>query len=242
MTREIMAQAPMLSIKKLAAKYGPSQALFDVNLEVAQGEVVGLIGRNGMGRTTVIKCLFGLLRPCAGSIHFEGADLAGLQPYHIGRMGVSLVPEGRQIFPALTVEENLLATASKRVHQNQWTLGKIYDLFPRLQERRSNMGDQLSGGEQQMLAIGRALMTNPRLLVLDEATEGLAPVVRAEIWKVLKRLKEQGLSMIVVDKNTTALLRLSDRNVILDKGVSVWHGSSPELAAQPQLINQYVGV
>jgi len=152
------------------------------------------------------------------------------------------VPEGRQIFPTLSVEENLVATASRSGGQGQWTLEKIYELFPRLQERRSNMGNQLSGGEQQMLAIGRALMTNPRLLVLDEATEGLAPVVRAEIWKVLKQLKEQGLSMIVVDKNTKALLRLSDRNVILDKGVTVWRGSSPELAAQPELIARYVGV
>ncbi|TFL14161.1 ABC transporter ATP-binding protein [Pusillimonas caeni] len=232
----------MLSIQNLAAKYGPSQALFDVQLDVDEGEVVGLIGRNGMGRTTVIKCLFGLLRPCGGSIRFKGADLAGLPPYRIGRMGVSLVPEGRQIFPTLSVEENLVATASRPASGGQWTLGKIYGLFPRLQERRSNMGNQLSGGEQQMLAIGRALMTNPRLLVLDEATEGLAPVVRAEIWKVLKQLKEQGLSMIVVDKNTKALMRLSDRNVILDKGVTVWRGSSPELAAQPELITRYVGV
>jgi len=233
----------MLSIQNLAAKYGPSQALFDVQLDVDEGEVVGLIGRNGMGRTTVIKCLFGLLRPCGGSIRFKGADLAGgLPPYRIGRMGVSLVPEGRQIFPTLSVEENLVATASRSASGGQWTLDKIYGLFPRLQERRSNMGNQLSGGEQQMLAIGRALMTNPRLLVLDEATEGLAPVVRAEIWKVLKQLKEQGLSMIVVDKNTKALMRLSDRNVILDKGVTVWRGSSPELAAQPELITRYVGV
>ncbi|MDX3895650.1 ABC transporter ATP-binding protein [Pusillimonas sp.] len=232
----------MLSIQNLAAKYGPSQALFDVQLDVDEGEVVGLIGRNGMGRTTVIKCLFGLLRPCGGSIRFKGADLAGLPPYRIGRMGVSLVPEGRQIFPTLSVEENLVATASRSASGGQWTLDKIYGLFPRLQERRSNMGNQLSGGEQQMLAIGRALMTNPRLLVLDEATEGLAPVVRAEIWKVLKQLKEQGLSMIVVDKNTKALMRLSDRNVILDKGVTVWRGSSPELAAQPGLITRYVGV
>ncbi len=232
----------MLSIQNLAAKYGPSQALFDVDLDLNQGEVIGLIGRNGMGRTTAIKCLFGLLNPCGGSIRFEGTELAGLQPYRIGRMGISLVPEGRQIFPTLSVEENLIATASGSGGKQQWTLEKIYDVFPRLEERRTNMGNQLSGGEQQMLAIGRALMTNPRLLVLDEATEGLAPVVRAEIWKVLQRLKEQGLSMIVVDKNTKALLRLSDRNVILDKGVTVWRGSSPELAAQPELIARYVGV
>src|SRR5690606_32049966 len=175
------AGATMLSIQNLAAKYGPSQALFDVHLDVEPGEVVGLIGRNGMGRSTVIKCLFGLLPVYGGSIRFEGADLSGLPPYRIGRKGLSLVPEGRQIFPTLTVEENLVATSSKSAGNGQWTLQKVYELFPRLHERRANMGNQLSGGEQQMLAIGRALMTNPRLLVLDEATEGLAPVVRAEI-------------------------------------------------------------
>ncbi|VCU71176.1 High-affinity branched-chain amino acid transport ATP-binding protein LivF [Pigmentiphaga humi] len=231
----------MLSIQGLAAKYGSCQALFDVDLEVKRGEVIGLIGRNGMGRTTVINCLFGLLKPAAGTISFDGQQLNGLAPHRVGRLGLSLVPEGRQIFPTLTVEENLLATA-KRTDASSWTLDKIYELFPRLKERRSNLGTQLSGGEQQMLAIGRALMTNPRLLVLDEATEGLAPIVRAEIWSVLARLKEEGLTMIVVDKNTKALLRLSDRNFILDKGVTVWKGSSPELAARPELIAQYVGV
>ncbi|MCK9507201.1 MAG: ABC transporter ATP-binding protein [Pigmentiphaga sp.] len=232
----------MLSIQGLAAKYGSSQALFDINLDVKQGEVIGLIGRNGMGRTTVINCLFGLLTPFAGEIRFEGKPIHGQAPYRIGRLGLSLVPEGRQVFPTLTVEENLLATAKTRGLENPWTLERVYQFFPRLKERRENLGTQLSGGEQQMLAIGRALMTNPRLLVLDEATEGLAPIVRAEIWSVLAELKQAGLTMIVVDKNTKALLRLADRHFILEKGVTAWTGSSEELAAQPELIAKYVGV
>jgi branched-chain amino acid transport system ATP-binding protein len=209
---------------------------------VGQGEVVGLIGRNGMGRSTVIKCLFGLLPASQGSIRYGERSLRGLAPYRIGRLGLSLVPEGRQIFPTLTVEENLIATAIHHGGGRGWTLERVYELFPRLHERRANLGTQLSGGEQQMLALGRALMTNPSLLVLDEATEGLAPVVRAEIWRVLAQLKAEGLSMIVVDKNTTALLRLSDRNVILDKGVTVWRGSSAELSQRPDLVAAYVGV
>src|SRR5690554_950029 len=230
----------MLSIQNLAAKYGPSQALFDVSLDVSQGEVIGLIGRNGMGRTTVIKCLFGLLQPCAGSIHFDGADLAGLQPYRIGRMGVSLVPEGRQIFPTLTVEENLLATASKSGGSNPWSLHTIYQLFPRLQERRSNMGNQLSGGEQQMLAIGRALMTNPRLLVLDEATEGLAPVIRQDIWAAIRSLKRAGQSILIVDKSLGELLPVADRCTILENGRSVWTDAAAELSAPVQ--DRYLGI
>lgn len=232
----------MLNIRGLTAGYGHCQALFGVDLEVREGQVLGLIGRNGMGRSTVIKCLFGLLPVQAGSIHYRDQALRGMAPYRIGRLGLSLVPEGRQIFPTLTVEENLVATAVARGGARAWTLERVYALFPRLRERRANLGTQLSGGEQQMLALGRALMTNPSLLVLDEATEGLAPVVRAEIWRVLAQLKADGLSMIVVDKNTTALLRLSDRNVILDKGVSVWDGSSAELAARPDLVATYVGV
>ncbi len=232
----------MLSISGLTAAYGHCQALFGVDLDVGQGEVVGLIGRNGMGRSTVIKCLFGLLPASQGSIRYGERSLRGLAPYRIGRLGLSLVPEGRQIFPTLTVEENLIATAIGRGGSRGWTLERVYELFPRLRERRANLGTQLSGGEQQMLALGRALMTNPTLLVLDEATEGLAPVVRAEIWRVLAQLKAEGLSMIVVDKNTTALLRLSDRNVILDKGVTVWRGSSAELSERPDLVAAYVGV
>ncbi|MBD9385524.1 ABC transporter ATP-binding protein [Achromobacter sp. ACM02] len=232
----------MLSISGLTAAYGHCQTLFGVDLDVGQGEVVGLIGRNGMGRSTVIKCLFGLLPARQGSIRYGERSLRGLAPYRIGRLGLSLVPEGRQIFPTLTVEENLVATAIHRGGGRGWTLERVYELFPRLHERRANLGTQLSGGEQQMLALGRALMTNPSLLVLDEATEGLAPVVRAEIWRVLAQLKAEGLSMIVVDKNTTALLRLSDRNVILDKGVTVWRGSSAELSQRPDLVAAYVGV
>jgi len=233
----------MLNIEGLQAGYGHCQVLFGVDLQLGQGQVLGLIGRNGMGRSTVIKCLFGLLPIRQGRIEYHQRSLQGLAPYRIGRMGLSLVPEGRQIFPTLSVEENLIATArASKSSASVWTLARVYDLFPRLQERRSNLGTQLSGGEQQMLALGRALMTNPSLLVMDEATEGLAPVVRAEIWRVLAQLKAEGLSMIVVDKNTTALLRLSDHNVILDKGVSVWHGSSKELSEQNELVAAYVGV
>ena len=231
----------MLSISGLKASYGPCQALFGVDLAVEQGQVIGLIGRNGMGRSTTIKCLFGLLCPTAGDIRFEGRSLNGMASHRVGRLGLSLVPEGRQIFPTLTVEENLRATARGGA-DGGWTLDRVYGFFPRLRERRSNMGNQLSGGEQQMLAIGRALMTNPRLLVLDEATEGLAPIVRAEIWRVLQELKRAGLAMIVVDKNTKALLRLSDYNTILDKGATAWQGTSAELAARPDLIERYVGV
>jgi len=232
----------VLSVQGLQTGYGHCQVLFGVDLHLAEGEVLGLIGRNGMGRSTVIKCLFGLLPIQQGSITWYQNSLNGLAPYRIGRMGLSLVPEGRQIFPTLTVEENLIATASHTRSAGAWNLARVYELFPRLKERRRNLGTQLSGGEQQMLALGRALMTNPKLLVMDEATEGLAPVVRAEIWRVLAQLKAQGLSMVVVDKNTTALLRLSDHNVILEKGVSVWHGSSKDLAAQPELVATYVGV
>jgi len=232
----------MLSIRGLTAGYGRCQALFGVDLEIAEGQVLGLIGRNGMGRSTVIKCLFGLLPVQEGTIQYGSHSLRGMAPYRIGRLGLSLVPEGRQIFPTLTVEENLVATAVRREGAQAWTLGRVYSLFPRLRERRANLGTQLSGGEQQMLALSRALMTNPSLLVLDEATEGLAPLVRAEIWRVLAQLKAEGLSMIVVDKNTTALLRLSDRNVILDKGTTVWDGSSAELSARPDLVAAYVGV
>jgi len=241
----------MLTMEGVQAGYGHCQVLFGVDFSVGQGQVLGLIGRNGMGRSTTIKCLFGLLPLTQGRITWRTQSLDGLAPYRIGRMGLSLVPEGRQIFPNLTVEENLIATATghKRSQRHRadgnlgaWTLRRAYDLFPRLEERRGNPGSQLSGGEQQMLALGRALMTNPSLLVMDEATEGLAPVVRAEIWRVLAQLKAEGLSMIVVDKNTNALLRLSDHNVILDKGISVWHGSSQELAQRPDLVEAYVGV
>ena len=232
----------MLSVDGIRAGYGSSEVLFGLSFEARQGEVVSLIGRNGMGKTTTVRTLMGMLPARAGRVAIQGRDLANQAPHTVARLGVGLVPEGRRVFGSLTVEENLVATRRAGRGASGWDLPRIYQLFPRLGERRRQSSRTLSGGEQQMLAIGRALMTNPRLLVLDEATEGLAPIVRAEIWSVLAQLKQEGLTMIVVDKNTKALLRLSDRNFILDKGVTVWRGTSPELSARPELIAQYVGV
>lgn len=233
----------MLELRALAAAYGASQVLFDVSLSVAAGEVVTLLGRNGMGKTTTIRAIMGLLpsqggRVTAGGIGFDGTALVGLPSHRIARQGLGLVPEGRQIFPTLSVEENLIATA----RPGRWDLDAAYALFPRLRERRTNMGRNLSGGEQQMLAIGRALMTNPRLLLLDEATEGLAPLIRAEIWAVLARLKSEGQSILLIDKNLAAVLKLADRHVIIERGRSVWSGASAALAAAPELREQYLHV
>jgi branched-chain amino acid transport system ATP-binding protein len=238
---------PLLSVQGLQAAYGHAQALFDISFEVRPGEVVTLLGRNGMGRSTTVKCLFGLLPVKAGAITFCGDRIDNLPSHRVARRGLALVPEGRRIFPNLSVEENLVATARGRTNgqardRKAWTLERVYALFPRLQERRSNLGSQLSGGEQQMLAIGRALMTNPELLVLDEATEGLAPIVRIEIWKSLAALKSEGLALVVVDKNVAALLPLADRHYVLEKGVVVWHDTSSALQAQPDIIHQYLGV
>ena len=235
---------PLLNITGLKAGYGAAQVLFGVDLAVAEGEVITLLGRNGMGRSTTIKCLFGLLEPKAGEIVFSGARTERLPSYQIAKLGLGLVPEGRQIFPNLTVEENLVATARGNAANGlaHWSLERVYSLFPRLQERRSNMGSQLSGGEQQMLAIGRALMTNPRLVVLDEATEGLAPLIRTEIWRALGELKAEGLSLIVIDKNLGPLLELADRHFVLEKGVVVWSGTSGELRANPRIVHEYLGV
>ena len=235
----------LLKIEGLQASYGHAQALFGVSMSVDAGQVVTLLGRNGMGRSTTIKCLFGLLGAKAGSIAFGGQPLARMASHQIARLGLGLVPEGRQIFHNLTVEENLVATARAPRAGNQlapWTLARVYRFFPRLQERRANLGWQLSGGEQQMLAIGRALMTNPRLLVLDEATEGLAPIIRTEIWHALAALKQEGLSQIVIDKNVGALLKLADRHYVLERGTVVWHGDSRQLRAEPEIIHQYLGV
>ncbi len=226
----------MLRVADLAAGYGQSQVLFAVSLDVGPGEVVTLLGRNGMGKTTTVRAIMGLLRPWSGRVAFDGAPLAGLPPHRIARHGIGLVPEGRQIFPTLTVEENLVATA----RPGPWTLARVQALFPRLAERRRSPGARLSGGEQQMLAIGRALMTNPRLLILDEATEGLAPLVRAEIWAVLARLKAQGQAILLIDKNLAAVLRLADRHVVLEKGRVVWTGSSAALAAAPEVRDTYL--
>jgi branched-chain amino acid transport system ATP-binding protein len=235
--------AELLQVDAIETAYGSSQVLFGVSLAVAAGEVVTLIGRNGMGKTTTVKTIMGMLAPRAGQVRMDGVDLHGLPSWRVARAGLGLVPEGRQIFPNLTVRENLVATAGNRHRADlPWTLSSVYQMFPRLQERERNLGSNLSGGEQQMLAIGRALMTNPRLLILDEATEGLAPLVRQEIWNCLQRLRSAGLAMIVIDKNIGPLLRLADRHVILEKGRVVWQGDSEQLRAQPALLQQYVGV
>lgn len=233
-----------LSVQGLQASYGHAQALFDISFDVGAGEVVTLLGRNGMGRSTTVKCLFGMLPVKAGNVWVGGVRTDGMPSHRIARRGLALVPEGRQVFPNLTVEENLIATArdDKKQTGRRWDLSRVYAFFPRLQERRGNLGSQLSGGEQQMLAIGRALMTNPRLLVLDEATEGLAPLIRNEIWSSLADLKQDGLSQIVIDKNVKSLLHLADRHVVIEKGRVVWQGSSAELRLQPEIVHQYLGV
>ncbi|HEV3396880.1 MAG TPA: ABC transporter ATP-binding protein [Xanthobacteraceae bacterium] len=232
----------MLSVARLQAGYGPAQVLFDVSFAVAAGEVVTLIGRNGMGKTTTILAVMGLLPPTGGTVTFEDGALTGLPPYRIAQAGLGLVPEGRQVFPTLTVEENLVATAAARFGPPRWTLARVYEFFPKLAERRRHYGHQLSGGEQQMLAIGRGLMTNPKLLILDEATEGLAPLIRAEIWGCLARLKAEGQAILLVDKHLDALLRLADRHVVIEKGHVVWTGSSAELASDPTVRERYLQV
>ena len=232
----------MLRVEALEAGYGEAQVLFGVDFAVAAGEVVGLLGRNGMGKTTTIRALFGLLPVSAGRITFEGRDLTNAPPYAIAQQGLGLVPEGRQVFPTLTVEENLVATAAQRFGAPKWTLATVYAMFPRLAERRRNFGNQLSGGEQQMLAIGRALMTNPKLLVLDEATEGLAPLIRAEIWACLARLRAEGEAIIVIDKSVGTLLRLADHHTLLEKGRVVWRGTSEDLRTDPDITDRYLHV
>jgi branched-chain amino acid transport system ATP-binding protein len=232
----------MLTVEKLAAAYGPAQVLFDVGFSVGAGEVVTLIGRNGMGKTTTIHALMGLLPALGGAATFEGKNLVGLPSYRIAQAGLGLVPEGRQVFPTLSVEENLIATSAARFGPARWTLDSVFAFFPSLSARRSNMGNQLSGGEQQMLAIGRALMTNPKLLILDEATEGLAPLIRGEIWACLAKLKQEGQAILVVDKHLDALTKLADRHVVIEKGHVVWTGSSSELKADPTVRQRYLQV
>ena len=233
----------MLVVEGLQAAYGRSQVLFDIGLSIAAGEVVTLLGRNGMGKTTTIRAIMGLNPPLAGSVRFDGQEIAGRPPERIARLGIGLVPEGRRVFPTLTVRENLVATAASGAHRaDPWDLGRIFGMFPRLAERRKQRAGTLSGGEQQMLAIGRALMTNPRLLILDEATEGLAPLVRAEIWRCLALLKDEGEAILVVDKNLAALKRLADRHVIIEKGRTVWSGDTAGLEAAPELVRRSLGV
>ena len=233
----------LLQIENLQAAYGRSQVLFGVDLEVYPGTVVSLLGRNGMGKTTTIRSLLGITQASSGRVRFSGQEVQQWPAYRISRLGIGLVPEGRQIFPLLTVRENLLATAANRHNLNSaWDLQKVYDLFPILQNRRDQLGKSLSGGEQQMLAIGRALMTNPKLLILDEATEGLAPLIRDEIWRVLESLKEQGQSILLIDKNLEQLMRLVDQHFLMERGRIVWEGTSKELRQNPELIRRYLGV
>ena len=233
----------MLEVHSIKTYYGASQALFGMSFSVRQGEFVTLIGRNGMGKTTTIKSIMGLLSPREGNVIFAGHSLQRMPSYRIAQLGIGLVPEGRQVFPNLSVRENLVATANNRSQSREpWNLDRIYALFPRLKERERNLGANLSGGEQQMLAIGRALMTNPRLLILDEATEGLAPLIRQEIWDCLARLKAAGQTIIAIDKNIGSLLKLADTHHVVEKGRVVWGGSSESLRAQPELLHQYVGV
>ncbi|HJP07467.1 MAG: ABC transporter ATP-binding protein [Acidiferrobacteraceae bacterium] len=233
----------MLEVKGLQAFYGASQALFGVDLEVASGQVVTLMGRNGMGKTTTVNCIMGLLPPSAGSVRVNGQDMDGLPSFRVAQAGVGLVPEGRQVFPNLTVTENLLVTAANRQGVAQpWQIDRVLQMFPALAERRHSLGSLLSGGEQQMLAIGRALMINPALLILDEATEGLAPLVRREIWSCLVRLKSAGLSILVIDKNVTDLARIADRHFIIEKGRTVWVGDSNELLSGDTLKRRYLGI
>jgi branched-chain amino acid transport system ATP-binding protein len=233
----------MLRVRGLETFYGVSQVLFGLALDVAGGEVVTLLGRNGMGKTTTINSIMGIVRPRNGTIRFEGHEVTRLPSFRIAKLGLGLVPEGRQVFPNLTVLENLVATAANRHGASEpWTTEGIFEMFPELAARRSSMGNLLSGGEQQMLAIGRALMTNPRLLLLDEATEGLAPLIRQKIWAALARIRTSGVSILVVDKNVADLIRLADRHVIIEKGRVVWQGTSPELAALEDVQHRYLGV
>jgi branched-chain amino acid transport system ATP-binding protein len=233
----------MLKVEGLETAYGLSQVLFGVSLEIGAGEVVTLLGRNGMGKTTTVLSVMGIVRPRGGRVTMAGKPISGLPSYRVAKAGLGLVPEGRQVFPNLTVHENLVATAvNRRGVGAAWTLDRVYALFPGLLERQRHYGNQLSGGEQQMLAIARALMTNPRLLILDEATEGLAPLVRADIYRSIERLKAEGLSILVIDKDVRALTRIADRHYVLEKGRVVWQGASAELTAAQDVQHRYLGI
>ena len=238
-----MPDPPLLEVADIETSYGLSRVLFGISLTIAPGEMVSLMGRNGMGKTTTVRSIMGLTRSAAGSIRFAGADIRDLPAYRIAKLGIGLVPEGRQVFPNLTAEENLVATAANRNGGREpWTLQKVYALFPRLAARAASMANLLSGGEQQMLAIGRALMTNPRLLILDEATEGLAPLIRDEIWRCLELLRAAGQAILVIDKNVDALTRIADRHYIIERGRVVWSGSSRQLANAADIQHRYLGV
>lgn len=233
----------LLSLENVTTGYGPSQVLYGMSFEVRPGEAASLLGRNGMGKTTTLRAMFGQLPIWSGEIRFLGERINGMPTERIAQMGLALVPEGRQIFPNLSVEENLVAfSANRSASAEPWTLERIYSMFPRLKERASNMGNQLSGGEQQMLAIGRALLTNPHLLVLDEATEGISPLIRREIWNVLGRIKESGQSILVIDKYLKELIRVTDRHTFIEKGRNMWAGDTAMLTDSPELWERYMGV
>jgi len=237
------AHATLLEVSGIETSYGLSRVLFGISLTIAPGEMVSLMGRNGMGKTTTVRSIMGLTPAAAGSIRFDGQEIRELPSYRVAMLGIGLVPEGRQVFPNLTTRENLVATAANRLNTPEpWTLEKVYTLFPRLAARAGSMANLLSGGEQQMLAIGRALMTNPRLLILDEATEGLAPLIRDEIWHCLARLRAAGHAILVIDKNVDALTRIADRHTIIERGRVVWTGSSAELAGSADIQHRYLGV
>jgi branched-chain amino acid transport system ATP-binding protein len=238
-----MADARLLEVEGIETAYGRSKVLFGVSLTVAPGEMVTLMGRNGMGKTTTVRSIMGLTPALAGSIRLDRQEIRHLPSYRVAKLGVGLVPEGRQVFPNLSARENLIATAANRSNApDPWTYDKVCVLFPRLAERIGSMASLLSGGEQQMLAIGRALMTNPRLLILDEATEGLAPLIRAEIWRCLAQLRAAGQAVLVIDKNVAALTRLADRHYLIERGRVVWTGTSAELARAPDIQHRYLGV
>ena len=233
----------MLAVEAIETSYGASQVLFGVSFGVRAGEVATLLGRNGMGKTTTVRSIMGIVPPKAGAVSFDGKPLGGLPSFRVAQAGIGLVPEGRQVFPNLTVRENLVATAANRgARADPWTLEKVFAIFPRLAERQRNMGNQLSGGEQQMLAIARALMTNPKLLILDEATEGLAPLVRKDIYRSVADLKASGLSILIIDKDVKALTRIADTHFVLEKGRVVWSGTSAQLAAATDVQHRYLGV
>jgi len=231
-----------LTLRSIQAGYGSAQVLFDVSMRVDDGEVVTLVGRNGMGKTTTVHSIMGICQPTAGDIQFRGRSIRGQPSHVIARRGIGLVAEGRRIFPNLTVRENLLVGARPGACSTDWTFDRVIALFPRLEERLTNSGTQLSGGEQQMLAIGRALLTNPMLLILDEATEGLAPIVRAEIWSTLRLLKQSGVSMIVIDKDLAALCEIASRHYIIEKGAIAWQGSSAELIRDGAVQRRFLSI
>jgi branched-chain amino acid transport system ATP-binding protein len=238
-----MIERPLLEVSGIETSYGQSRVLFGISFAIARGEMVSLLGRNGMGKTTTVRSIMGLTRASAGSIRFEGTEIRDLPAYRVAKLGIGLVPEGRQVFPNLTARENLIATAANRFGATDpWTIEKVFALFPRLASRSSAMANLLSGGEQQMLAIGRALMTNPRLLILDEATEGLAPLIRDEIWRCLAGLRSADQSILVIDKNVDALTRIADRHTIIERGRVVWSGSSRDLAGTAEVQHRYLGI